>query len=67
MLSALRVARILHHQRMPLGEIRAVLKADDRQVVRRYLELHLERLGERFTDQQRDLASIEQAITRPSP
>ena len=63
MLSALRVATTLRQQRMPLEEIRAVLTTDDPDVVRRYLELHQERLEEWFCDQRRRLATVERSIT----
>ena len=58
MLSALRVARTLWHQGMPVDEIRAVLTTDDPVVVRRHLELHQERLQEWVSDQQRTLATV---------
>jgi DNA-binding transcriptional MerR regulator len=61
--SALRAARALRRQRMPLEEIRAMLAADDPMVVHRYLELHRERLDEWVADQRRNLASIEAAFT----
>jgi hypothetical protein len=61
--SALRAARALRRQRMPLEEIRAMLSADDPMVVHRYLELHRERLDEWVADQRRNLASIEAAFT----
>ena len=59
MAGVLRVARTLRRQRMPLDEIRAVLTTSDPEVVRRYLELHRERLEERLATQVRTLASIE--------
>jgi len=59
MVEALRVVRTLRSQRMPLQEIRALLTADDPEIVRRYLELHRERLEERLAAQVRTLASIE--------
>ena len=39
-------SEILHAQRMPPEEIRAVISAEDPLLVRRLLELHLERLGD---------------------
>ncbi len=59
MAGALRVARTLRRQRMPLDEIRTLLTADDPEIVRRHLELHRERLEERLAAQVRTLASIE--------
>ena len=59
MLDTLRVARTLRRQRMPLDEIRAVLRTDDPEIVRRYLELHRERLQERLAAQVGTLSSIE--------
>jgi hypothetical protein len=63
MLPSLRAAMVLRRQGMPLAEIRAVLTTDDRAVVRRYLELHSERLDEGFTAHRRNLARVERAIT----
>ncbi|MEZ0233756.1 MAG: hypothetical protein ACAH81_02260 [Actinomycetota bacterium] len=59
MVGALRVARTLRRQRMPLDETRTLLTADDPEIVRRHLELHRERLEERLAAQVRTLASIE--------
>ncbi len=59
MVGALRAARTLRRQRMPLDEIRTLLTADDPEIVRRHLELHRERLEERLAAQVRTLASIE--------
>ena len=47
---------------MPHGEIHAVLFADDPELVRRYLALHLERLEERLSDQRRTLAAVERIL-----
>lgn len=58
-MNALRVARTLRRQRMPLEEIRALLRTDDPEIVHRHLELHRERLEERLAAQVRTLASIE--------
>jgi hypothetical protein len=57
-LSALRVATTLRLQRMPFDEIRAVLTADDPEIVRRYLELHQERLAERYAEERRAVARL---------
>ena len=62
--SAIRVARALRHQRMPLDEIRVVLTTDDPEIVRRHLELHRERLAEWFDEQRRAVAVFELALTR---
>ncbi|MGH2540640.1 MAG: hypothetical protein ACRDGK_08980 [Actinomycetota bacterium] len=64
-LSALRAAKTLRVQRMPFDEIRAVLTADDPEIVRRYLELHQERLAERYADEQRAVARLARAIRDP--
>jgi hypothetical protein len=53
--------RLLNHE-MPADEIGAVLAADDPEVVRRYLELHRERLEERLAEHRRGLASVEQVL-----
>ena len=62
MMSGLRVAKTLRRQGMPIEEIRVVLTADDPVVVHRYLELHRERLDERFAEQRRNLASLERSL-----
>jgi hypothetical protein len=56
------LAEMLHQQAMPPEEIRAILTADDRQIVRRYLELHRERLVERLEEQQRILDGLERSL-----
>jgi DNA-binding transcriptional MerR regulator len=60
--AAFRVARTLQHQGMPLHEIRAVLRTDDPVVVRRYLELHRERLDEWVARQREDLRALERLV-----
>ena len=52
----------LLRQDMPLGEVRALLGTDDPATVRRYLELHRERLEERFVDGRRALAILERSL-----
>ncbi len=47
---------------MPRGEIHAVLFAEDPELVRRYLALHLERLEERLSDQRRALEAVERIL-----
>lgn len=64
--SAVRLAGILLRQRMPLGEIGAVLRTRDPEVVHRYLELHRERLEERLDAQVEALAPIERRSTELS-
>ena len=49
---------------MPQDEIRAVLTARDREVVRRYFELHRERLQEQLDDRLRTLGDLESALVR---
>jgi hypothetical protein len=56
-------SRVLRHQEMPAEEIREVLTTDDREMVRRYLELHRERLEEHLAEQQKTLASLERSLT----
>lgn len=53
---------VLRSQDMPPSEIRTVLTADDPELVRRYLELHGERLEERLADQRRTLAALERLL-----
>jgi hypothetical protein len=48
---------------MPPEEIEAILGAEDPEVVRRYLELHEERLEERFAEQRRTIGRLMQVIT----
>lgn len=56
-------ASTLSRQEMPREEIRAVLAAHDPETVRRYLELHRERLEERLAEQRRTLADLERFLT----
>jgi 4-alpha-glucanotransferase len=56
-------ASTLTRQEMPREEIRAVLAAHDPETVRRYLELHRERLEERLGEQRRTLADVERFLT----
>ena len=50
---------VLRSQGMPSDELRVVLTTADRELIRRHLELHLERLEEWLINQQRCLAAIE--------
>ena len=54
---------VLMDQGMPPEEIDAILGADDPEVVRRYLELHEERLEERLAEQRRSIDRLMQVIT----
>jgi hypothetical protein len=56
----------LMDQGMPPEEIEAILGAHDPEVVRRHLELHEERLEERFADQRRTIGRLMQVITPAS-
>ena len=58
----LHAARALRRQGMPISEIGVVLACDDPVLVRRYLELHGERLEERLAEERRELASIERSV-----
>jgi hypothetical protein len=60
--SALRAVTTLGLQRMPLDEIRAVLTADDPEIARRYLELHEERLAERYAEEREAVARLARSI-----
>jgi DNA-binding transcriptional MerR regulator len=53
----------LRDQGMPPEEIDAILGADDPEVIRRYLELHRERLEERLAYQRRTIGRLIQVIT----
>ena len=61
--SALRVATTLRLQRMPFDEIRAVLTSDDPEIVRRHLELHQERLAERYAEERRAVARLAASLS----
>ena len=56
-------ATVLRDQGMPADELRVVLTNADRELVRRHLELHLERLEERLVTQRRRVAAIERIFT----
>ena len=58
--------RVLRLHGMPEEEIRAVLDAGDQEIIRRYFELHRERLQERFDDQLRALGVLETRLARGS-
>ena len=61
------LGRLLRDQGMPSGEVDSVLNADDPIVVRRYFELHRERLEERLAFQLRALRLIEDALRDGEP
>jgi hypothetical protein len=52
----------LRRQRMPAEEIRAVVTAEDPVIVRRYLELHRERLSEWLEEEQRIIGALERSL-----
>jgi hypothetical protein len=56
----------LRHQGMPSEEIVAILGADDLELIRRYLELHRERLEEHLADQRRTLPRLERLLAARS-
>lgn len=56
------VARALLRQDMPFGEVRAVLDSDDPAIVRRYLELHRERVEEQIVERRRALDMVERTL-----
>src|SRR5215204_3878363 len=56
---------VLRNQGMPPDELRAVLTTVDRELVRRHLELHLERLEERLVTHRRRVAAIERILADP--
>jgi hypothetical protein len=59
------VETVLRDQGMPPDELRDVLTTTDRELVRRHLELHLERLEERLLTQRRRVAAIERILADP--
>jgi len=56
----------LREQGMPAVELQAILHSDDPVIVRRYLELHRERLEERLAEQVRTLERLERQL-HPAP
>jgi DNA-binding transcriptional MerR regulator len=56
---AIWVERLLRQHGMPPEEIRVILEAGDPEIVRRYLELHRERLHEQLDDRLRALYVLE--------
>ena len=52
----------LRRQGMPTDEVRAVVRACDPEAVRRHLELHRERLGERLAEERRLAARLEETL-----
>jgi hypothetical protein len=51
---------------MPSEEIVAILGADNLELIRRYLELHRERLEEHLADQRRTLPRLERLLAARS-
>jgi hypothetical protein len=49
---------------MPADEIRTIVTTADPELARRYVELHLERLGEWLDEQRRSLASVDVLLRR---
>lgn len=61
--SMMRAAALLGETGMPADEIRTIVTTADPELVRRYLELHRERLEERLAAQRRTLASVERLLS----
>ena len=59
----IRAVGTLRRNRMPRAEIRAVLAADDPDIVHRYLELHRERLEEQMAAHRRELDVLASSLT----
>jgi hypothetical protein len=49
---------VLREQEMPADELRVVMSSADRELVRRHLDLRVERLGERLIAQQRRVQEV---------
>jgi len=56
----------LRDQGMPAAELQSILRSDNPVIVRRYLELHRERLEERLAEQVRTLERLERQLD-PAP
>jgi hypothetical protein len=56
---------VLREQEMPVDELRIVLSNADRELVRRYLDLHLERLDERLASQKRRIEAVGRILAGP--
>jgi hypothetical protein len=56
---------VLREQGMPPDELRVVLSSANRELVRRHLELHLERLDERLASQKRLVEAIGRILVDP--
>jgi hypothetical protein len=56
-------AHVLREQGMPVPECHAVFGTDDPRTLRRYMDLHRERLEERLMDQRAVLECIEVLLT----
>jgi hypothetical protein len=61
--SIMRAAALLRETGMPADEIRTIVTTADPELVRRYLELHRERLEEGLAAQRRTLASVERLLS----
>jgi hypothetical protein len=57
--------RVLREQDMPRDEIRVVLTSEDRGLVRRHLDLHLDRLDEWVVSQKRRVELVNLFLTEP--
>lgn len=55
---------VLRDQGMPPDELRVVLTTADRDLARRYLQLHLERLEEWLITQRRSVAAVERILAQ---
>jgi hypothetical protein len=56
--------RVLREQEMPADELRVVLTSADRDLVRRHLDLHMERLDEWLDSQKRRVEVVGRILTR---
>ena len=54
--------KVLRDQEMPPDELRVVLATADVELVRRHLELHLERFEEWLISQRRGVAAVERIL-----
>jgi hypothetical protein len=56
---------VLREQEMPADELRIVLSSADKELVRRHLDLHMERLDEWLVSQRRRVEAVGRILAEP--